>query len=82
MGTLFAGIVNTGLMSAWIFIFLDQVPEWKDKAIQEIRSLLDKHAPITEDADSTAERFSRIPPQVWENEMPVLEVSFFGIGDI
>ncbi|KEP54176.1 cytochrome P450 family 6 protein [Rhizoctonia solani 123E] len=73
MGTLFAGIVNTGLMSAWIFIFLDQVPEWRDKVIDEIRALLNKYAPIAEGSDSTAERFSRIPAQVWENEMPVLE---------
>ncbi|KAG8687929.1 hypothetical protein FRC11_006364 [Ceratobasidium sp. 423] len=73
MGTLFAGIVNTGLMSAWIFIFLDQVPEWRDKVVDEIRALLDKHAPASEGADSIAERFSRILPQVWENETPILE---------
>ncbi|CAE6465073.1 unnamed protein product [Rhizoctonia solani] len=73
MGTLFAGIVNTGLMSAWIFIFLDQVPEWRDKVIDELRTLLNKYAPIAEYPDSTAERFSKIPPQVWEDEMPVLE---------
>ena len=75
MGILFAGIINTGLMSAWIFIFLDQVPEWRNKVIDEIRSLLNKHAPLAEYADSTGERFSKIPPQVWENEVPVLEVS-------
>ncbi|KAJ1302512.1 hypothetical protein OPQ81_002831 [Rhizoctonia solani] len=73
MGTLFAGIVNTGLMSAWIFIFLDQVPEWRDKVVEEIRKLLDKHAPIVESPESTGERFSKIPPQAWENEMPILE---------
>ncbi|CAE6393598.1 unnamed protein product, partial [Rhizoctonia solani] len=74
MGTLFAGIVNTGLMSAWIYIFLDQVPEWRDKVIDELRMLLNKHAPLAEHPDSTTgERFSKIPPQVWENEMPVLE---------
>ncbi|KAH7338681.1 cytochrome P450 [Rhizoctonia solani] len=73
MGTLFAGIVNTGLMSAWIFIFLDQVPEWRDKVVDEIRTLLNKHAPLDGSSDSTGERFSKIPPQVWENEMPVLE---------
>ncbi|CCO31796.1 Sterol 14-demethylase [Rhizoctonia solani AG-1 IB] len=75
MGTLFAGIVNTGLMSAWIYVFLDQVPEWKNKVTEEIRSLLSKHAPLDEYSDlSTGERFSKIPPQVWESEMPVLEI--------
>ncbi|KAG9122554.1 hypothetical protein FRC07_001017, partial [Ceratobasidium sp. 392] len=29
--TLFAGIINTGLMTAWLFIFLDQEPGWRDK---------------------------------------------------
>ncbi|GAB1524246.1 hypothetical protein RhiTH_007399 [Rhizoctonia solani] len=74
MGVLFAGIVNTGLMSAWIYIHLDQVPEWKEKAVEEIRTLLHKYAPLEEYPDlSTAERFSKIPPQAWEDEMPVLE---------
>lgn len=74
MGVLFVGIVNSGLMSAWIFIFLDQEPEWRDKVLHELHVLLDKHAPVSQGFSSPSERFSRIPPQVWENEMPVLEV--------
>lgn len=75
MGTLFAGIINSGLMSAWIFIFLDQEPEWRDKVVEELRALLDKYAPVAENPGSIGDRFSKIPPQAWENEMPVLEVS-------
>lgn len=74
MGTLFAGIVNSGLMSAWIFIFLDQEPEWRDKVVDELRTLLNKYAPSSEKYASMGERFSRIPPEAWENEMPILEV--------
>ncbi|KAJ1301352.1 hypothetical protein OPQ81_003751 [Rhizoctonia solani] len=73
MGTLFAGIVNSGLMSAWIFIFLDQEPVWKDKVIQELKTVLDRYAPVSESYESIGERLSKIPPQGWENEMPVLE---------
>ncbi|CAE6539668.1 unnamed protein product, partial [Rhizoctonia solani] len=73
MGTLFAGIVNSGLMSAWIFIFLDQEPEWKAMVIQELKTLLDRYAPLSESYGSIGERLSKIPPQGWENEMPVLE---------
>ncbi|EUC55516.1 cytochrome P450 family protein [Rhizoctonia solani AG-3 Rhs1AP] len=73
MGTLFAGIVNSGLMSAWIFIFLDQEPEWKGKVIQELQILLDRYAPVSESYGTVGERLSKIPPQGWENEMPVLE---------
>lgn len=74
MGTLFAGIINSGLMSAWIFIFLDQEPEWRDKVAEELRMLLDKYAPSSEKYPSLGDRFSRIPPQAWESEMPILEV--------
>ncbi|KAG8743136.1 hypothetical protein FRC10_000353 [Ceratobasidium sp. 414] len=73
LGTLFAGIINSGLMSAWIFIFLDQEPQWKTKVIDELRSLLDKYAPASRGYTSAAERFSDIPPEAWEGEMPVLE---------
>lgn len=75
MGTLFVGIVNSGLMSAWIFIFLDQEPEWRDKVVAEIRSVMDKYVPVSKGCLTTPERLSKIPPQVWDNEMPVLEVS-------
>ncbi|KEP51010.1 cytochrome P450 family 6 protein, partial [Rhizoctonia solani 123E] len=74
MGTLFAGIVNSGLMSAWIFIFLDQELEWKSKVVQELQTLLDRYAPASEVYRSAGERLSKIPPKAWENEMPVLEV--------
>lgn len=74
MGVFFAGIVNSGLMSAWIFIFLDQEPEWRDKVLEELHLLLEKHAPVSQGLFSPSERVSSIPPQVWENEMPVLEV--------
>jgi hypothetical protein len=65
-------------MSAWIFIFLDQEPEWRDKVIKELQSLLDNYAPASRGFASTAARFSEIPPEAWENEMPILEVSLFG----
>lgn len=74
MGVLFAGVVNSGLMSAWIFIFLDQEPEWRDKVHEELHLLLEKYAPASEGVTSPSERFSKIPPQAWENEMPILEV--------
>ncbi|KAG8692691.1 hypothetical protein FRC09_011033 [Ceratobasidium sp. 395] len=73
MGTLFAGIINTGLMSAWIFIFLDQEPRWKAKVVDELKTLLDKYAPASCGYTSAAERFSDIPSEAWESEMPVLE---------
>ncbi|KAG8743137.1 hypothetical protein FRC10_000354 [Ceratobasidium sp. 414] len=73
MGILFVGIVNTGLMSAWILIFLDQEPEWRDKVIEELRGLLNKHAPASKAYSSAAERLSLVPPEALEDELPILE---------
>ncbi|KAG9087823.1 hypothetical protein FS749_002617 [Ceratobasidium sp. UAMH 11750] len=77
MGALFAGIVNSGLMAAWVFILLDQVPEWRVKVIQELKSSFNKYAPPSGDYASAAERFSDVPLEAWENEMPILEVGLF-----
>ncbi|KAG8720691.1 hypothetical protein FRC09_009125 [Ceratobasidium sp. 395] len=71
--TLFAGIINTGLMSAWLFIFLDQEPEWRDKVVLELRVMLDKYAPILDDHVTTVERLLNVPPHAWENELPILD---------
>ncbi|KAF8688520.1 Cytochrome P450, partial [Rhizoctonia solani] len=73
MSVLFAGIVNSGLMSAWIFIFLYQEPQWKQKVVEELQGLLNKYAPVSESYGTVGERLSKIPPQGWENEMPILE---------
>ncbi|KAG8743134.1 hypothetical protein FRC10_000351 [Ceratobasidium sp. 414] len=73
MGALFAGIVNSGLMAAWVFILLDQTPEWRAKVTQELKSLLNKYAPLSGNYASAAERFSDAPLEAWENEMPILE---------
>ncbi|KAJ1302344.1 hypothetical protein OPQ81_001159 [Rhizoctonia solani] len=73
MGVLFAGIVNTGTTCSWIFVFLDQVPEWQTKVIGEISAMLDKYAPRSEDPNSIAARFSMVPLQAWEDEMPILD---------
>ncbi|KAG8704821.1 hypothetical protein FRC08_002018 [Ceratobasidium sp. 394] len=73
MGALFAGIVNSGLMAAWVFILLDQEPEWRVKVIQELKSLLNKYAPSSGGYASAAERFSDVSLEAWENEMPILE---------
>ncbi|KAG9081346.1 hypothetical protein FRC06_005626, partial [Ceratobasidium sp. 370] len=74
LGTLFAGILNTGLMGAWLFIHLDQAPEWRSKVIEELKLLLNKHAPRSRGYTSAAERLSCIPLNAWETQMPVLDL--------
>ncbi|KAG8712346.1 hypothetical protein FRC08_014724 [Ceratobasidium sp. 394] len=72
--TLFAGILNTGLMGSWLFIYLDQAPEWRAKVIEELKVLLDTHAPLSGGYTSAAERFSCVPLDAWETQMPVLDL--------
>ncbi|KAG9073718.1 hypothetical protein FS749_014743, partial [Ceratobasidium sp. UAMH 11750] len=72
--TLFAGILNTGLMGAWLFIYLDQAPEWRANVIEELKVLLDEHAPLSGGYTSAAERFSCIPLNAWETQMPVFDL--------
>lgn len=47
-------------------------PEWKAKAVAEVRSFITKYA--QKGTDSVSEQLSQVPPQAWEDEMPVLEV--------
>ena len=56
----------------WILLYLGSSEDWKNKAIAEIRQLIDTHTDTTS-ADPLHKRLSAIPISVWEDEMPVLE---------
>ncbi|TDL20337.1 cytochrome P450 [Rickenella mellea] len=71
MSSLFAGIVNTGIMSAWMMLYLLNNPTWKAKATEEIRSFIAKYA---KSGGSLADQLAQVPPGVWDEEMPVLDV--------
>lgn len=72
MGALFAGIINTGIMSSWLVLYFAENAEWKEKALNEIRSFVTQYS-SKEEGQSLAQQLSQIPPQVWEDEMPVLD---------
>ncbi|TDL20336.1 cytochrome P450 [Rickenella mellea] len=71
MSALFAGIVNTGIMSAWTMLYLLSNPTWKAKATEEIRSFIAKYA---KSGRPLADQLAEVPPHVWDEEMPVLDV--------
>ena len=62
-------------MSSWLVLFLGENPEWKAKALAEVRRFVDTYA----DKDgghgesSLSSKLAQIPPKVWEDEMPVLD---------
>ena len=53
-------------------LYLGSSEDWKQKAIAEIRQLIDTHIDTTS-ADPLHKRLSTIPISAWEDEMPVLE---------
>lgn len=60
-------------MASWIPYFLAVSPTWKLKAITEVKRILSKYSPA-EDSSSLLSRLSTIPPEAWEEEMPILDL--------
>ncbi|KAH8115445.1 cytochrome P450 [Phellopilus nigrolimitatus] len=71
MGALFAGIVNTGIMASWLLLFLAVNPEWKTKVLAELREFVSKY---TDSTGSMSSQLAQLPPQVWEEEMAVIDM--------
>ncbi|KAF7974039.1 hypothetical protein HWV62_13571 [Athelia sp. TMB] len=73
LAVIFAGVINTGMVSCWTTIYLGAHPDWKAKAVAEVHKLIETHT----DTTSTLplhQRLSAIPISAWEDEMPVLEL--------
>lgn len=74
LGVLFAGIINTGIMSSWMVLYLHMHPEWKAKATAEVHEFMHKYTESSQDGHSDlVSRLSHIPPEIWDEEMPVLD---------
>ncbi|KAJ7359489.1 cytochrome P450 [Mycena albidolilacea] len=72
LGVINAGYVNTGMNVGWTAIFTGMHPEWKDKLAAEFQALLANH---TENSSLPIhERLASIPLNVWEAELPVMDV--------
>ncbi|KAH8114660.1 cytochrome P450 [Phellopilus nigrolimitatus] len=71
MRALFAGIINTGIMSSWLLLFLAVNPEWKTKVLAELREFVSKY---TDSTGSMSSQLAQLPPQVWEEEMAVIDL--------
>lgn len=70
ISALFAGIINTGLSSYWLLIYLDANREWKKKVKEEIDSFVGRYGTGT---SSISSRLAQIPISAWEDEMPVMD---------
>ncbi|KAJ7043161.1 cytochrome P450 [Mycena alexandri] len=70
LGIIFAGVVNTGINVCWTIIYLGDEPGWKQKVVDEVKTLLFNHGSTT---GPIHQRFSAVPLNAWEEEMPVLD---------
>lgn len=60
-------------MSSWILLYLHVTPEWKKRAIDEVKSFIAQYADKA-DAEDLPSLLSAIPPEVWDESMPVLDL--------
>ncbi|KAF8130469.1 cytochrome P450 [Mycena galopus ATCC 62051] len=75
LGIIFAGVLNTGMITCWALVHLGNQPKWKEKVTDEVRGLLLNHDDASESGpDSLQCRFSAVPLNAWEEEMPVLDL--------
>ncbi|GLB42444.1 putative cytochrome P450 [Lyophyllum shimeji] len=76
LGTIFAGVVNTGINSCWALLFLSFNKEWKAKVTAEVHALIQTHTDTSSStsAEPLHKRLSAIPISVWEDEMPIMDL--------
>ncbi|KAK2464566.1 hypothetical protein APHAL10511_003424 [Amanita phalloides] len=73
MGLIIAGARATGTTASWLITFLGGHPEWRDKAAEEIRSLLGSDQRNAATSSSLSAQLATIPLEVWESATPVLD---------
>ncbi|KAG8879820.1 hypothetical protein FRB97_001351 [Tulasnella sp. 331] len=71
-GSLFAGVINTGVNTAWVLCQLGTHPEWITQVREEIARLGAKYA-ADPDA-SLPQQLLSVPLEAWESELPILEL--------
>ncbi|KAJ7121297.1 cytochrome P450 [Mycena crocata] len=72
LGLINAGYINTGMNVGWNIIYTGMHLEWKEKLSSEVQALLANH---TENPSLPIhERLASIPLNVWETELPVMDV--------
>lgn len=79
MGGLFAAIINSTGIAAYLLIFLCSRPDLRDRVRRELDDIFRKSAKDRgDDYDSLSlqEKLSRVPIHVWEGEMPIYQTVF------
>lgn len=72
LGGLFAGLVNSGVNSAWLLVYLSTNREWYQRVQAEVDASLRKHR--TSPSQTVAEVFASLTIDDWESEFPSVEL--------
>jgi cytochrome P450 len=72
IGSLFAGLLNSGVNAAWVLCYLATNEEWLGKVREEVRSTTAKYA--TNPDASLLHQLDDVPLEAWENEFPMIDL--------
>ncbi|KAJ7127667.1 cytochrome P450 [Mycena epipterygia] len=73
LGTIFAGVVNSGINVCWSLLHLGMDPHWKAQATAEVRALVARHTSTSATSEPLHKQFATIPVSAWETEMPIMD---------
>lgn len=62
-----------GPIACWLLLHLGANPEWKKRAVNEYKSLVEKYSP-GDSSESLHKRLSVIPMEAWEDELPTVDL--------
>ncbi|KAG6819749.1 hypothetical protein H0H93_009049 [Arthromyces matolae] len=71
---IFAGTINTGVVSCWLLLFLGMHKDWKAQVLAEVQSLLTTYATDSKTSEPIHKRLATIPVVAWEDKMPITDV--------
>jgi len=74
MGTLFAGVMNTGITSCWALLYLGNNGDWRRRAISEIQSMVSAHSGTISGTKPFHTQLASVPLSAWEDELPALDL--------
>ncbi|OAA69136.1 cytochrome P450 6A1 [Cordyceps fumosorosea ARSEF 2679] len=72
IGILFSGLLNTGVMSAWLLCHLAENGDWYRKVQDEVDTFVAKNRKSAD--ESVLEILQRIPYSDWDTQLPVVGV--------
>ncbi|KAH8896930.1 cytochrome P450 6A1 [Thozetella sp. PMI_491] len=73
IGALFAGQINSGVMTSWMPVFWSQYPKWKNRVKEEIDAAVAKHR--TSPNQSPHDVLDTLSLDDWEKEFPIINLS-------